>query len=78
MTNYVDNLKTKIGGLVDSLIKNELCQELPIVNGVPPKGAAQGTGRFGNLEKLNPRTKTSDKVGGGSKLYINAQDALDI
>lgn len=70
MTNYEERLNGLIAGQVDEFIARQLKDEYGAYNGDPPIGAADGTGRFGQLMNLEPRYKSSELKSGDSKLYL--------
>lgn len=75
MTNYVQNLRELIEGQVERFIAKAMKDEYTVDNGERPIGAADGTGRIGQLMNVfSPRYATPSEDDGTTKLFITNHD----
>lgn len=73
--DLVARLKEVTGNQVTELVAKAIKDEYDVYNGIPPKGAAMGTGRIGQLQKISdPRYKTPSVVDGTTNLYVNGNE----
>lgn len=73
--DLVAKLKEATGIQVTELVAKAIKDEYDVRNGIPPKGAAMGTGRIGQLQKISdPKYKTTSLVDGTTNLYVNGSE----